>query len=216
MGVLPGIGSVLPEIPLALTLVGIGWSNTSTFAYHANAAIGDLAILLDHAYQGAPAAVTPSGFTQVGTGYSSDHVGTRFVASAAKLTTLTPPTGMTGTARSKAAIIIRPTRSITGLTLPTWDVDVSGFANPSSSTSGGGGVAGQLVVVGYTGSNFSTADTVQTQTPSHIYTEGYDPGADVRMRIGVSVYNVTGISHTVDIADLNDSNVTAAGYVVVT
>lgn len=201
---------------LALTLVGIGWSNTSTFAFHADARIGDLAILLDHAYQGTPAAAVPAGFTQVGTGYSADSTGTRFLASAAKLTTLTPPTGMTGTSRAKAAIILRPNRGIVGLTLPTWDVDVSGFADPTSSISGGGSVDGPLVAVGYTGSNAAGGATTQTQTPAHGYTEGYDPGSNVRMRVGVTIYNDIGTSHTVDIGDLNDSNTTAAGYVVVT
>lgn len=116
---LAGGGSVVD-----FTFVTSATASTATIVIPATAAIGDVAILLDRAQAttaAAPAAVTPTGFTQQNTAANATATGLR-ISSNYKILVAGDPgatiTGMTGTAsQTKILLIFRPDTPITNVIL---------------------------------------------------------------------------------------------------
>lgn len=201
---------------LSLSFVGIKWSATTSWSYPTGTAIGDLVVLIDVAANtsGTPSAVNPSGWTQIGSHTMNAAYDARTLVHRRILASTTPPTGMAGDIKAKAAVVLRPSRTPASITSPTWDIDME-QGDVTSSSTGGGSVAGPLAAIGFVASNSGSADSFGTQSPTFANTGASGFGSGIRGIVGVTIYPATGTSHTVDISDLNDVNTTGGGYLTV-
>lgn len=198
-----------------LSYVGAATSTSTSVTAPGGIASGDLAIYMDLATSFAeiPAAVTPSGFTNIlnaGGALSGDDV--RCMVSYKILTGgETSITGMNGIEQeNKCLLVYRPDKSVTSV-LPlsgaSWGQQITA-SNPSSQATTLSGLSSPIVFLGIsygqTGGGFSTA------SPSFDAT--HTVGDTV---FGRKLYNADPQNHTVDMNDTG-FNALFSGYIRVT
>lgn len=203
---------------LTMSFLNYSTSTGSTVAVPTNAVAGDWAILFDLGWSlggGSISEVTPSGWTNLASGFVSDAVegvSIRLMTSHVTLTAGmigTSITGMNPGRKCKIMLVFRPSTSIITKVASSWGNEVT-TGNPSAQTVTASGVTTPLVVVAAAGSaSGSTAFSTETPSMTNVFISS---SSAVSLRVGYTLYNSSPSNQSIDMNDVN-TNALQSGYV---
>lgn len=204
------IAGLMPKsLSLTWTFVGSCQSTGSSLDFSALSAgtrqANDVAMFFDQANGGStPAAVTPSGFTNIVNTSGGTSPLARAMVSWKKLTgSEASVTGMNGGATdSKIGLVFRPSIDFTTLTVSTPQNSGIIDTNPAAITVNPSAETIPVVLFGV-GAVYQGNVTFSTASPA------FDAEINLTnndMRVGYKIYNSSPLSHSIDINDLGDNN----------
>ncbi|MER8397463.1 hypothetical protein [Mesorhizobium sp. M1348] len=208
IGQMAMMGTYAPSGVTSVTLISITITSAATIAWPAGLQAGDVAVLADAGSGiGAPASVTPTGFTNV---VDCPGVVHRLMVDYKILDGTEAGNIMgisSGIGAGKCLYIYRGNVPITAVVPSTWNSEAT-TGDPAPQTVLASPGAPPLVVFGANiGTNGNT--TFSTASPAFDATENF--GSANFAIAGYKIYNSSPANHTIDMTD-NNANALVSGY----
>ena len=199
-----------------LVFINFTISTNSQITPHANARVGDFAVLAQRATATdatIPTAVVPTGFTEVsGEGEVVSTVANRSSVAYRTLASTAAITGMDGTAEdTKVLAIFRPLRGAVGtVTASTWALESTHASDQANQTVSCAGQAAPIIAFGMASKRAGTAVSI-TGTPSLDYGQYVSPGT-LQLFFGFKLFNGSPADVLMDYQNQNNSDMMTTGY----